>query len=280
MNNRTHPSSFGVVIGAMKAGSTSLFDYLIQHPEICGSDIKETNYFSGDSFSATDLGEYTKLWGTWDPALHKVAVEASVNYTKIPSRPNVAARIAGFEADWRFIYLLRHPIERIESHLTHGQAREWIAQEVTPHHVTCSMYAKQLDAYCKEFSRERVLVVLSKDLRHNRESTVKRILEFLGVDGAIPTAAVSSVSNTSGEHRVDHFLIRSLRKNGVLRSAGRLVPANVRRAIRKRTGAPVRKVSLPDETVAGVLRQLKPDLLRLRDVYNIDCESVWGLSLS
>jgi hypothetical protein len=276
---RTFPETFGVIIGAMKAGSTSLFDYLSHHQSICSSDIKETNYFSGDEFNATDLHEYCQLWSEWDPQVHKIAIEASVNYTKTPSRPNVAERISRFDANWKFIYLLRHPIERIESHLTHGQARNWNGQEISDHHLTCSMYARQLDAFHEHFGRDRIFTVISEELKNERESTMKNVLEFLGIEGQVAKEKLSVSSNTSAEHRTDHSLIKSLRKNPFLRKVGRCVPVSLRRSIRKKTGTPVSRVKLSEEQHDFALNRLKPDLIRLREVYGINCKSVWNLDL-
>jgi hypothetical protein len=96
------PRRFGVIIGGMKCGTTSPFDYLARHPDVCASAIKNNNLFSGDEFEEFDLTGYHKLWLDWCPEKHKVAIEASPNYTKIPSRPNVPQRIAQFQADRRF----------------------------------------------------------------------------------------------------------------------------------------------------------------------------------
>jgi hypothetical protein len=102
MNMTEGPGRYGVMIGGMKCGTTSLFDYLARHPDVCASAIKETNFFSGDKFEESDLTGYHKLWPDWCPEKHKIAIEASPNYTKIPSRPNVPQRIAQFQADRRF----------------------------------------------------------------------------------------------------------------------------------------------------------------------------------
>lgn len=273
------PERYGVIIGGMKCGTTSLFDYLARHPDVCASTIKETNFFSGDEFEASDLTGYHKLWPNWCPEQHKIAIEASPNYTKMPSRPNVPQRIAQFQADWRFVYLLRHPLERIESHLTHGQARQWNASEPDEHHICCSMYASQLDPYVHAFGRESILIIQSSQLRQNRTETLERITEFLGLPTPVPQENTSDTRNEWTTHRKDHALVSWARKKNALRAAGKLVPAKARRWIRRGIGSPVQRVTLNKDARDQIVRRLNPDLVRLRDVYGIDASTEWGIEL-
>jgi len=273
------PNLFGVIVGAMKGGSTSLFDYLATHPEVCGSVIKETNYFSNDEFNDEDLTAYRELWPNWNPTRHKVAIEASVNYTKFPSRPNVAERISRFEADWRFIYVLRNPLDRIESHLTHGQARSWNASDVDEHHIICSMYAKQLDLYAKRFPMKSILLLTSENLLANRAVSLERVRQFLGLSVPFSEDQHSTISNAWAKHRIDHPLIQWARKRRVLGSVARLVPVEARRIFRQKTGTPVPRITLDNSSRADLIKKLRPDLCRLRDQYGIDAEKEWGISI-
>lgn len=271
------PTQFGVIIGAMKGGSTSLFDYLAAHPEVCGSAIKETNYFSNDEFKDEDLTAYHELWPNWNPTRHKVAIEASVNYTKFPSRPNVAERISRFDADWKFIYVLRNPLDRIESHLTHGQARSWNASDVDEHHIICSMYAKQLDLYVERFSRESIHLLTSEALRTNRAASLESVREFLGLSLPFSEAQYSTISNSWTKHRIDHPLIQWARKRRVLGSVAKLVPVGARRLLRQKTGTPAPRVKLDNSSRELLIRKLRPDLQRLRDQYGVDAKKEWGI---
>lgn len=273
------PERFGVIIGGMKCGTTSLFDYLARYPEVCASTIKETNFFSGDTFNQSDLTEYQQLWPDWCPERHRIAVEASPNYSKIPSRPDVAQRIGQFKADWRFVYLLRHPLERIESHLTHGQARAWNASEVNEHHIICSMYARQLDSYVDVFGREAILIVQSSHLKHNRTETLPRIADFLDLTVPPPEKDVSGTSNEWVTHRIDHPLVQWARQRSMLRAVGKLVPAGARRWVRRGVGSPVSRVALNTDSREQILDQLRPDLTRLRDQYGVDVSKEWGIPI-
>ena len=109
----TNIDNFALIIGAMKAGTTSLFKYLSQHPEICACQEKEPNFFASDINWSKGLDWYQNLW-KWNQDLHKIALEASTFYTRLPEA-NAAERIAQIKAKFKFIYILRNPVERIES---------------------------------------------------------------------------------------------------------------------------------------------------------------------
>ena len=116
------PYPIAIIIGAMKSGTTSLFYYLSEHPEICASKEKELHFFSDDDRFSKGLDWYRSMWSLGPE--HKVALEASPTYTMQPYRPDVAARIAALEElDCKFIYIARHPVSRFESHVRHEVAQ-------------------------------------------------------------------------------------------------------------------------------------------------------------
>lgn len=109
---------FALIVGAMKSGTSNLFHVLGQHPQIAPCNLKEPNFFSDEQEYAKGFSYYRDLWD-WDPAVHKVALEASTTYTKYP-RQEAAGRIAEAAKDFRLIYIMRNPLERIESHIRQG----------------------------------------------------------------------------------------------------------------------------------------------------------------
>ena len=117
-----------LIVGAMKCGTTSLFEYLASHPAVCGSVPKEPNFFHREAWPA-DLAEYAAFWPDFDPVLHEVAIEASTGYSKWPDVPDVTTRIQEFAARhgtrFRFLYIVRDPLRMIGSGLGHGQDRGW-----------------------------------------------------------------------------------------------------------------------------------------------------------
>src|SRR5258708_4333366 len=110
------------IIGAGKAGTSSLHHYLDQHPEIQMSSNKEPHFFAGPENGfpyamgrVSGLKEYERLF---DPAF-SVRGESSPGYTSYPRRQGVPERIRELVPDAKFIYLARDPIARTVSHHLH-----------------------------------------------------------------------------------------------------------------------------------------------------------------
>ncbi|MFC4258675.1 hypothetical protein ACFOZ5_06455 [Marinobacter lacisalsi] len=72
-----------LIIGAMKCGTSSLYDYLCGHPDLCPALTKEPEYFSSHQRHGVNVGRYEQLW-TFDSRFHQYAMEASTGYAKFP----------------------------------------------------------------------------------------------------------------------------------------------------------------------------------------------------
>ena len=110
-----------IIVGAPKAGTTSIYRYLSKHPEVFMSSPKEINYFSIDQiesqnlyynyFKVKSLIEYEKLF---DGVTNETAIgEGSVSYLFYKETP---AKIKNIIPDVKIIILLREPISRAFSH--------------------------------------------------------------------------------------------------------------------------------------------------------------------
>jgi len=174
-----------MIIGAMKAGTTTLFHYLSQHKEICAAKVKEPEYFS--SFyknKKLEVTNYEDLWD-FDPTRHCFAIEASTGYSK-PKDLDVPQRICDYGLRPRFIYILRDPFERIESHFNFE--RRSLRKQVKNTEILkegliqTSNYARFVDSYVSKFGRESIHLVDFVDMSEKPLKTVNNILRFLGLD--------------------------------------------------------------------------------------------------
>lgn len=175
---------YAMIIGAMKAGTTSLFDLLVRDPRICGSQPKEPEFFSRRQGHKVAVRSYEELFA-FDPARHRVCLEASTGYTKYPSESDVPERIAQAGLSPRFIYVTRDPVRRIESHMAHagiGLAR--LSEERFAQLLAVSAYHMQVSRFAKLFGKESILVVDFDEVLHDTGRTVERILAHVGLAGA------------------------------------------------------------------------------------------------
>jgi hypothetical protein len=175
-----------IVIGAMKAGTTSLYHYLRNHDEIFMSRIKELDFFVSESNWSRGLDWYRHQFSGAGDAIARG--EASTLYTKFPEYRGVPERIASLLPDVRLVYVVRDPIVRLRSHYQHRvmtgaeKAPPEMALLQNPTYLNCSRYAMQLEQYLDHFPREQILVVASESLRTDRRATVQEVYRFLGVD--------------------------------------------------------------------------------------------------
>lgn len=176
-----------LVIGAMKAGTSSLYQYLRAHPQIFMPAAKELSFFAHEPQARLDLEWYRRQFG---PAGQEAVAlgEASTLYTKFPRYAGVPERIAAQIPEVKLVYVIREPVERIRSHYQHQ--KEVGAEHATleealrrnPTYLDCSRYAMQIERYLEHFPREQLLVVTSEDLRNQRRQTISCVYGFLGVD--------------------------------------------------------------------------------------------------
>ena len=123
-----------VVIGTMKGGTSSLYHYLREHPDVFMSTPKELNYFSDDDVFTNGQESYRVLRRTRRARNARVRGEASPRYSMASASPATAARMHALVPDARLVYVVRDPIARIQSHyqhrLRHGEPLRPIDVEV------------------------------------------------------------------------------------------------------------------------------------------------------
>jgi hypothetical protein len=286
---------YAFILGAMKSGTTTLFNYLDQHSAIAGATPKEPSFFAFDDVFAQGRDWYDGLFG-FDPARHVWALDGSTDYTKSPFCGDVRARMASFaDAEFRGIYLMRHPLRRIESHARHTQ---WKKRElgrtlsdrpdhgldsgVSPVNLACSRYAEQLDVYRDWFDAGRVKLMTLEDFSADPHGQTAAACAFLGLDP--PERLVRPENdNRAGSKRRQSPLERRIRAIPGVSALGRLlVGPDLRKAIRYRMAKPIvaqGRFALTAEEEAALLDELRPDLVRLRDVYGLDAARVWNIPL-
>ena len=177
-----------IVIGAMKAGTTSLYHLLAQNPAFCRtyaelpgfSFKKEVNYFNrlyreGD----TDLHYDWRF--PFDPARHAWTLDVSPNYAKLPLTKAVPRRIATLGGDTKLAYILREPVDRIESNLAHKIHKKGKLPNFNKC-VRMSSYARHLDRFTEHISRDNILLLDFYELQHDPATVQAQICEFLGID--------------------------------------------------------------------------------------------------
>ena len=198
---RTSPDF--LIVGAQKAGSTSLYDYMVQHPQIGSARIKEIHFFSRF---------YTKGFN-WYKSNFPLGIEKKITGEATPYylyHPLSAERIHFHLPNIKLIVVLREPVSRALSHYQHARKHgfenkpimealkcdlakyeeykkrivegENVFEYQEKSYVTRGYYQQQLDRYYDLFDEKNILILQSTDLFSNSSETTKQAFEFLQLD--------------------------------------------------------------------------------------------------
>ncbi|MGB3789729.1 MAG: sulfotransferase [Phormidesmis sp.] len=273
-------NNFAIIIGAIKCGTTSLFQYLAEHPEIAACRQKEPKFFNHLFSKGFDY--YQDLWN-WNPSIHKVALEGTPSYTRFTTRnpknaaENIAQLMASEGTTFKFIYILRDPIERIESHYNHAQqmfSKTKIAsidEGIDPELIEISMYAKQLEEYTKRFQKENILLLNFEELKEDPLSVLKKVCTFLEIDPNYKFKGLNVVYNSQEQRREIAFPGHKwLKKSGIKGSISSSLSEEKRQWVRRLIGREREKVKFSQAQRNRILEVLKDDLIQLRSTYGFD----------
>lgn len=172
-----------IIIGAMKAGTTSLFRRLGKLSDIDLPALKEPHFFSRPNTWSRGPQWYFELF----QECRGIAGEASVTYSDPLVTPLIGERMFRTVPTARLIYALRHPVDRMRSHYRHRVLR---ARENRPfsdaisepdnRYVRCSCYGRVLRDYLMHFPREHLLAYRLDALDSDNGQTWSQILEHIG----------------------------------------------------------------------------------------------------
>ncbi|NBD15139.1 MAG: sulfotransferase [Cyanobacteria bacterium] len=176
-----------IIIGAMKCGTSTLHEQLALQPSIFMSTLKEPNFFSDDQEYYRGIEWY--LAHFQQARANELCGESSTHYTKLPTYPHTVERICQHLSGVKFIYIIRHPIDRLVSHYIHEWTQKVISveinQAVNQHRelIDYSCYSMQLKPYFETFGQQSVLPVFFERLLTHKQEELERICRFIGYKG-------------------------------------------------------------------------------------------------
>jgi len=250
-----------IIIGAQKAGTTSLYYYLGRHPRVFLSDKKELEYF----LEERNWGLGPKWYESqFDQARNALAVgEASTAYTAHPVYSGVPERMVALVPDVRLIYLFRDPIERMQSayaYFVHLGVETRPIEEALfadPRYLAMSNYAWQIARYLEHFPSEHLLVIPSEDLRSRKVETLSRIHTFIGVPPEVLPSQTAGEYNRASDKKVSGRTAVRLRNLPGYQRIVSVTPKSVRLVYRRFTARKDRiSTELSPEVRAKLLERL------------------------
>ena len=288
-----------MIIGAPKAGTTSLRNYLKQHPQVYMSPIKETSFFAYEGKN----WEYSTLDGYWINFFPITSIEAYQaqfegvsNETAIGEaspiylyNSRVPERIQQYIPDAKVIAILRDPVERAFSHFSHyvrdrlepladfsqaiQEAEVRIRNELpTGYYIEYGFYYEYLKPYFERFDRDKIRIYLYQDFKANPVCVVQDIFRFLNVDDTF-TPDVSLKYNVSGipRNKALHKFLIDLPRPDNKSLLKRLLPEK----LLWRIGLNLYNWNLdqqmfPTEVRSSLIEIYREDILKLQDLLQQD----------
>ena len=299
-----------VVAGAPKCGTSSLYRWLADHPQACGSKVKETFYLMdgghplarrGSDFHARGLEGYSEYFSECKTQA-RVVFEATTHYiyqrtalevlSQLPTRP-------------RIVFLLRKPSERVYSSFRYSQnnlanvrrdltfarfvelakengngngaALEELAGAsayVLRNDIKYSRYVEYTGRWVERFGRGRVDVLLFEDLKANPRAFMKEFAARAGVDASFYDSYDFPLKNETFGVRYPS-LHRGVRKLNELVPAAGLKGALKRVYVKAQSGGSSTGKTPEDARALEELeREFRPFNQRLADEFGLNL-SAW-----
>lgn len=290
-----------LIIGAPKAGTSAIYYYLNQHPEIYMSPVKEPHFFAleGQSIdfqgpgdkeryrdAVTRVEDYRKLF---DGVSDEIAIgEASTTYLSSPQAP---FRIQHHIPDAKLIALLRNPADAAYACFLHlvrdgdepltdfARALQAEPQRIQQnwegiwHYKNRSFYSPQIQRYLQVFDRNQLKIYPYDRFKQNPTGILQDIFQFLEVDDKfIPD--MSERYNVSGMPQNSTLNKLMVKPNPIKSTINQMLPKEIRRGISNRLKQwnfrGYKKPPMPPEIRQQLLREYREDILKLQELIHHD----------
>jgi hypothetical protein len=275
MSSHIPTDAYVMIIGAMKAGTSSLFRLLREHPSICAAQAKEPEFFSQHQGHALNVSHYEDLFPSRSEG-HSFYLEASTGYTKYPEERDVPLRIKKQGLNPRFIYLVRDPLSRTLSHLNYAVLNNhaWASDPLFGFYaVTFSMYYTQLSQYIAHHfpDTDRYFIADFDDLKARPAELTDEIYRWLELE---PRADrnVSPANVTPPRSKAELALVRS-----PLHRFRNIIPSGIRDSVKTllRSYSEPAEYDLSDVDRERLREWLHDDMMAFKNTFGFPVEK-WG----
>jgi hypothetical protein len=280
---RKWPNLF--LVGAAKAGTTSLYHHLARHPDVYMAPVKEPHFFSQieprpelAAFfpSIRDEDSYLKLFAAATD--ERLLGDASTSYL---AYARAAERISAASPQAKIVIMLRNPVERAYSHYWNDVREgfekrtfmEAIQEELetdTPEwgvssvYVDCGFYSERVERYLRRFT-DSTFILFFEEFVADAPRELQRLFQSLEIDPSAPSHDRPVNRNPFALPR--NAMSRRLLGSGRARTvARRLAPRRVRSRVRDALLVPAQKPPMAAEARELLSKLYRPDVERLAEI--------------
>jgi hypothetical protein len=251
------------------------------------STVKEPHFFSRSDRWQLGWERYHDLWRPANAGARQFG-EASTSYTCSDHEDAAIARIAEHLPDIRLIYIVRHPLRRIESAYREDHTNGFRRRCYLPFDLADALAAEsriladthywtRLEKWRAHYADAAIHVVLLEDLQADQDACLRGCFRFLGVDDTVALPAAPVRSNPADRKTYDTALLRAVHRTPVLSGLYRRLPDRLHRHLRKVVCRPFcEPIEWAPELEKRVLAELRPDMMAILQHARRD-PSVWAL---
>jgi hypothetical protein len=276
------------IVGAPKAGTTSLYHYLNEHPEIVMSRQKETDYFSDEDlqkkglyYGKNRINTLEKYHSLFQNADQKKTGEASVSYLFYEDVPQ---KIKAYNSNGKIIIMLRNPVDRAFSHylmdyrlglisksfesILENEKKDIKTSLFYQQYIELGQYSGQVKRYIEKFGKENVTIIFYYDFKNHVVKEVQKVYEFLEVDSKY-RAEIENKHNTYSMPKNNWirliYSFVSFRK-----ILNRILPKRKVRKIKEKLFIKSKKPKLSDVLRARLINLYAHDIKQLEELLSVD----------
>lgn len=300
MNTTILPNT--LLIGVQKAGTTSLYDWISQHPDIYGpSTVKDFHFFLNDVHYNKGISWLSSFFKDYNK--EKIVLQGAVNYIYFS---HVADRISKeLSSDIKFLLILRNPAKRAWSayqyfHKNGSENADFrtaldrelnypytgVVEKAHFDYIGHGYYFEQISSYLKYFKPEQFKILFYEEIMTDKSNAVRNVFDFLGVDAGFQPKF--SKLNLTGKAR-SRWLNRLLFGNSVLKkilravNITRLIPRErkvsfsnfMRKANTRTVNDTDADTKMPEKEYRELMAYYQEDMAKLSAFLGKDLDSIW-----
>lgn len=280
-----------MIVGAQKAGTTSLKNYLGQHPSLHTHPHKEFSYFFDPEENALGFdAAFRRYFSVDSPDVRLIAKNAGIYINE-----NGISRIKEHNPDCKLVLLLRNPVERtyssylmeknygaihapfesIEPILHKGNSDDWRYEFF----IGMSLYSKHIEMILRHFPKEQLKIFRYRDFVSNASAICTDIFSWMNVDPSFlpDTSKRHNVTRVNRSYSYGKFIIRLLNnQNAVKKIARKFLPGKMD----YKMGEMLRGVNRSNKAYEPMSQRMASVLTEFYKPYNAELSRMTGIDFS
>lgn len=297
----TRKLKYLIIGGASKAGTTSAFEYLKDHPAVCGSYVKQTFYFldaalrDSGLISIYDFEKDPRAYQQFfrDCGDKNVRLEASPDYLYSPGTARRIGDYLGEGSDYYLIFLLRNPVSRVVSWFTYGKQQGKVPAEMdfktfveknrpdVPYTFTdmpftavyTGMYSRYLKPFFDVLGAARIRVYFYEDLIRDPKSFIEKLCRDTEIDPSFyetyafgrynESLDIKNARLAGGYARLRRWVMQTLYKNQLLYTLTGPFKRMISKAYKSMNTKPLEKPEIDPAALRSLEQVFTEDIQKL-----------------